>query len=217
MHTKKGNDEQGLKKVYIDIVGRVCPDPVQVADCWTAVVRAYADKRRHYHTLVHLGHFYEQLLSCRDKLVDFETAFLAMVYHDVVYFSPAGRDEEESAAYAERDLTRLGFAAGIIERCTALIMATKTHAETADRDVNYFVDADMAILGEDAATYDRYAANIRQEYGDTPLFDAGRARVLVYFLGMPRIYKTEWFYDRYEVPARANIQRELEVLRSKAN
>lgn len=215
MNTETANPGQDLKEAYIDIVGRVCSDTALIHDQWDEVEQAYTGERRYYHNLVHLRHFYGQLLSCRGELRDFETAFLAMIYHDVVYFSPEGRNEEESAEFAERHLAELGFAPDIIARCKALILATKTHAESEDTDTNYFIDADMSILGEEEARYHWYAENIRKEYGDTPQFDRGRARALAYFLEMERIYKTDWFHSRYEEPARANIQWELESLTNK--
>ncbi|MFC3199561.1 hypothetical protein ACFOET_18235 [Parapedobacter deserti] len=52
----------------------------------------------------------------------------------------------------------------------------------------------------------------KAEYGSSPQFDRGRARVLKHFLEMDRIYKTAWFFDRYEEQARKNIAAELQTL-----
>src|SRR5690606_12826144 len=145
-------------------------------------------------------------------LADVETAFLAMMYHDVVYFMPDGTNEEKSAMFAHRHLVLLGYPETKVRRCQELIMATKTHAGGADIDIDYFVDADMAILGSDWATYNQYAGNIRKEYGDTPQFDSGRRAVLKHFLGMDRLFKTDLFFERFEAQARQNITVELQTL-----
>ncbi len=209
------DDAARLKKTYTEILRPYGADETLLDDCWNDVMEAYADPRRYYHNLAHLAHFDNQLNRCKDRLVDFETVFLAMIYHDVVYFMTDGSNEEKSAVFADRQLASLGYPADKIPRCHALIMATKTHAGGADSDTNYFVDADMAILGSDRATYQRYVANIRKEYGDTPQFDRGRERVLQHFLAMDRLFKTDLFFDRFEKQARLNIEAELRSLRAK--
>ena len=213
--TTFANDEiEALKRTYLEILSPYGAPSERLDSCWQEVVSAYADPRRHYHTMEHLVNFSRHLDSCRDKLVDFEAAFLAMIYHDVVYFMPDGTNEEKSAAFGDRDLALLGYPTAKMARCHDLIMATKTHAGGEDDDINYFVDADMAILGADDATYRRYVANIRKEYGDTPQFDRGRQRVLRYFLDMDRLFKTDWFYERFEVQARKNIAAEIDLLQA---
>lgn len=207
---------ESLKHTYLELLEPYGASHEQLDRCWQEVAEAYADPRRHYHNEAHLISFDWHLRSCRDALSDFGTAFLAMIYHDVVYFTVDGTDEEKSAAFADRHLRLLGYPAAKMDRCHELIMATKSHAGSTDDDISLFVDADMAILGSEAAIYRQYADNIRMEYGDTPAFDNGRKRVLQYFLDMDRIFKTDVFFDRFEAQARRNIAAELQSLKAKS-
>lgn len=90
-----------------------------------------------------------------------------------------------------------GFGQKRASRCYRHIMATKGHQLSADPDTNFFTDADLAILGQDEATYLNYRSAIRKEYRVYPdfLYKPGRRKVLPYFLGLPRIFKTEYFFS----------------------
>ena len=90
-------------------------------------------------------------------------------------------------------------------------MATKLHGLNTDSDTNYFMDADLAILGADDDLYNLYTRQIRKEYKFYPdlLYKPGRRKVLQHFLQMDSIYKTSYFKDKYEWQARKNIKREL--------
>lgn len=198
-----------LKQTYLALLKPYAADPAVLEQFWCEIESAYTGDRRYYHNMEHLGNFYQQLQKCKDSLTDYETAFLAMIYHDIVYFMPDGTNEEKSAAYAAKHLRQIGYPADKIQRCEALIMATKSHAGSDDMDTNYFVDADMSILGLDWPTYLRYAENIRKEYGDAPQFNKGRKRVLEHFLNMDRLFKTDLFFTLYEQRARENLRREI--------
>jgi predicted metal-dependent HD superfamily phosphohydrolase len=57
---------------------------------------------------------------------------------------------------------------------------------------------------------------IRKEYNFYPdfMYKPGRQKVLQHFIQMPRIYKTDYFHDRYEEKARDNLHVELKELSS---
>ena len=95
-----------------------------------------------------------------------------------------------------------------------MIMATKDHASSEDDDTNYFTDADVSIFGSNRTGYIEYCQNIRKEYSFLPdmIYDPGRKMVLLHFLKMPAIFKTQYFYDKYEKTARENIEYELNTL-----
>jgi predicted metal-dependent HD superfamily phosphohydrolase len=95
-----------------------------------------------------------------------------------------------------------------------LILATKTH-QASDQRVALFLDTDLSILGSEEKTYDKYARAIRQEYIWIPeeLYRAARAKVLEGFLRRERIYQTAKFAG-LEAPAKANLSRELQTLKS---
>jgi len=210
--SSKSAPKNDLKDIFKGIIMKFCKDPGRADSLWTEVENNYTGGDRHYHNLDHLDNFYNQLLKCRAETGDWETLVLAMVYHDVIYNSPDHKDEERSAELAVERLRSAKVPDDKIEKCRGLILATKAHALSADKDTNLFNDGDMSILGLDRNIYKEYVKNVRLEYGSSPQFDAGRKKVLKYFLGMDRIFKTEVFHNLYENAARANIQWELDSL-----
>lgn len=179
---------------------------------WKELASLYSGADRHYHNLEHLNNFYHQLMLCQAQVKDWESLVVAMVYHDAIYNSTDRRDEERSAELATSRLIKIGFPQEKTDLVKALVLATKTHAESSNSDINLFNDADMSILGQDRDTYMRYTRNVRLEYAATPNFDAGRKKVLNYFLSMKQIFKTAFFSSRYETAARANIAWEIATL-----
>lgn len=90
------------------------------------------------------------------------------------------------------------------------------HELSKDSDTNYFIDADLAILGSAPAQYNIYATMVRKEYRQYPdlLYKPGRRKVLEHFLQMPAIYKTAFFRERYQQQAKENLAAELNMLSS---
>ena len=201
-----------MKETYFLCLKPYTSDILLIESCWNEIIASYSDQRRSYHTLIHLQHFSDQLNLCKDQLSDYPTAYLAMIYHDIVYFTMDGTNEEKSAIVAAGHLNRLHYPADLISLCSEMILATKTHAGNSSSDINYFIDADMSILGADKGSYAKYAAGIRKEYGDSIYFDRGRKQILQHFLNMERIFKTDLFFDKYEHQARKNIQGEIDNL-----
>ena len=78
----------------------------------------------------------------------------------------------------------------------------------------YFTDADLAILGSDYDKYIHYVKSIRKEYKFYPdfVYNPGRKKVLEHFIQMTRIYKTDFFFSRYEEQARKNMNDEIRQL-----
>ena len=79
-------------------------------------------------------------------------------------------------------------------------------------DTRHFLACDMAILGAEPGTFDAYDAGIAEEYrGHVPgfLFRLNRKRFLKGLLARERIYLSDWFHQRYDAPARANLRRAI--------
>ncbi len=101
-----------------------------------------------------------------------------------------------------------------IELCKKQILATKTHIKSIDSDTNYFTDADLSILGQSGETYSIYFKNVKKKYSIYPtlVYKPGRKKVLNHFLSMNRIFKTDFFYNKFETQAKQNLQRVIESL-----
>lgn len=178
---------------------------------WEEIDQAYGSKKRHYHTLAHLAHLYVQILAVKSHLKDWDSTLFALFYHDAVYKVHKTDNEEKSAELAVKRLKQLGAPLEIIDKCQALILATKTHVNSIDPDVNLFTDADLSILGSEWDAYADYVQKIRREYAVYPdlLYLPGRKKVLKHFLDMECIFKTDFFFERYEKTARENLAREM--------
>ncbi|MFY8003983.1 MAG: hypothetical protein ACOVNR_04040, partial [Chitinophagaceae bacterium] len=123
-------------------------------------------------------------------------------------------NEGDSAKLAMQKLSEIGYPAEKIAKCANMILATKLHELSEDNDTNYLIDADLAILGKGQFDYQKYTEKIREEYSIYPdfMYNNGRKKALQHFLQMSTIYKTEYFFNKYEKQARVNISNELEEL-----
>lgn len=181
-----------------------------------ALHAAYAEPHRAYHTLEHVRDCLD-LLAAVEGVSDDERRVLthAFWWHDAVYDTTRNDNEDVSAELAERDLAAQGEPAGHRAEVARLIRLTKGHqVEPGDRLGAVMVSIDLSILGRDPAAYDRYAAQIREEYAWVPEdgWRAGRARVLRHFLDAEVIYADPVFRARLEAQARENLARELATL-----
>jgi predicted metal-dependent HD superfamily phosphohydrolase len=202
-------DTNDVKKEYLRIVNKQQNSKTLAQQCWDSVAVLYSDSSRHYHTLQHLANFYNELLRCKSDLNNWDAVFLSMVYHDVIYVSTAGDNEEKSADMASNHFKQFGFSQLFIDTCRQLIMATKTHKATHDLTTDLFIDADMSILGVPLERYKVYVQQVRKEYAAVPNFTERRKGFLKGLLGPDHLFITPHFYKLYEQSARYNIQQEI--------
>lgn len=190
----------------------VTPAGLDLLDRWR-------EPQRHYHDLAHLT----AVLSVVDDHAGHadrpELVRLAVWFHDAVYDprSTGGANERDSAALATATLTTLGVPPDAVAEVARLVLLTAGHgAAPGDRNGSLLCDADLAVLARPPADYDRYTEAVRREYAHVPdeLFRAGRAAVLRQLLDLPALYRLPALRNRWEAPARANLDRELATLTS---
>jgi predicted metal-dependent HD superfamily phosphohydrolase len=203
-----------LKQTFIELLAAYTGDNNLIHELWTEIELNYSGKKRHYHTLQHLESLLQQLLQVKDEINNWHTVLFSLYYHDIIYNPLKSDNEEKSAALAEKRMKQLAVPAEISNACKAQIEATRKHLAASSNDTNYFTDADLSILGHDRETYAAYYKNVRKEYSLYPdiVYNPGRKKVLQHFLAMERIFKTAFFYNRFEAQARDNLRKELELL-----
>jgi predicted metal-dependent HD superfamily phosphohydrolase len=181
---------------------------------WSEIQSSYGKSSRYYHNLTHLDSLIEQLIPLRNQIEDWQVLIFSIAYHDIIYNTLRQDNEEKSAAIAYDRLTQLNFPSVQKEKCKLQILATKHHQLSNTDDANYFIDADLSILGSDNESYFKYSEQIRKEYKSFPdiLYKPGRKKVLAGFLKMENIFKTKYFQDKYERQAKVNISEELKSL-----
>lgn len=199
----------------------------QVAELGESLLQAWEQPHRAYH---HSGHL-SQMLTDLDRLYAHRAQgatplalVLAAWFHDAVYEGAPGEDERRSEQLAGASLEPLVVAGLLSEEelqlVRLLIRATAAHelpestelpAGYNPADIEFFLDADMAILAADSARYRRYLRGVRSEYShfDDEAFRAGRTTFLRSILKRERIFLSERALQLWEEPARANLQAEL--------
>ena len=199
----------------------------QVAELGESLLQAWEQPHRAYH---HSGHL-SQMLTDLDHLyahcMQGSTSLplvLAAWFHDAVYEGAPGEDERRSEQLAGASLEPLVTAGLLTEQelqmVSLLVRATATHElpESADlpagyepADIEFFLDADIAILAAEPARYRRYLRGVRSEYShfDDEAFRIGRTSFLHSVLERERIFLSERARELWEEPARTNLCGEL--------
>lgn len=189
-----------------------------------ALEAAYADPPRAYHDFGHvrevLRHY--DAVATGPGWVQPDEVRLAVLYHDAVYEAGRRDNEARSARFAVDEIARWLPDAGIESgRVAELIELTARHGQFGPHDFGktavaadtcHFLDCDMAILGAGPDVFDAYDRAIAAEYrGHVPdwLFRINRRRFLKSLLARPRIYLSEFFHERLDAPARANLRRAI--------
>ncbi|PJZ70237.1 hypothetical protein CH373_12540 [Leptospira perolatii] len=208
-----------LRQKFLETVQKYEKQEQLIETIWQEVVQHYSEPNRFYHNLSHIENLTNNLSQVKSQIQDWDTVLFSIVYHDIVYDVSATDNEEKSAELAEARLRSIHYPEDSLRLCSSQIVATKGHSNSDNSDTKLFLDADLSILGENSIVYSDYCQNIRKEYsiysdGD---YKAGRMKVLHYFLTMDRIYKTDYFYEKYEKQARKNIKQELDELSSQTD
>ncbi|MBO9733114.1 MAG: hypothetical protein J7623_31020 [Chitinophaga sp.] len=190
-------------------------DPSLVTYQYEYLTMMYSGEQRTYHNLSHITQMillWEEFVA---HLQDPEVVLWAIFFHDLVYNPLMKNNEADSAEAAERYLQKIGYPENKITLVSEFIVATKTHINTLNnKDLDYFLDFDLQILGTALEAYKTYSRQIRQEYSIYPdlLYKPGRKKLLKHFLEAPAIYHTPVFRELYEAQARENIQTEINTL-----
>ena len=176
---------------------------------WNNIREQYAAPERFYHNLAHLDHIILQLLPVKRQIMNWPAVVLATAYHDIVCNPMRADNEDQCAVRAEQDLSSLVDGA-TLARCNRMIRATKAHAEGADTDLNFFIDAGLSILGAPPAAYMNDTQQVRKEYRQFPdaVYRSGRKAVIGQFLRRQRIFSTPHFQQLHEAAARRNLKAE---------
>jgi predicted metal-dependent HD superfamily phosphohydrolase len=182
------------------------------------LLTAYAEPQRAYHTRRHLRECFAHLAPAAALAAHLPEVQLALWFHDAIYDPRAQDNEERSAEWAHEALVAAGAERACAERVHALVRVTRHAAVPEGADAELLVDVDLSILGAARTRFDEYEAQIRVEYAWVPeaAFRSARAQVLRGFLARPHIFASDWFAERLEAKARANLARSLATLEERA-
>jgi predicted metal-dependent HD superfamily phosphohydrolase len=172
-----------------------------------ALMAAWREPQRRYHTLQHLGECVDLLEQVGALAAHRAEVEVGLWFHDAVYDVQRSDNEARSAEWLRGAARADGIAGDVVERICALIMATRHAALPSGVDAQLLVDIDLAILAAAEPRFAEYERQIRAEYAFVPeaTFRLRRRTVLAGFLARERIYSTARLHDELEARARANI------------
>lgn len=203
-----------LRETFFVLANSYSDNLLLIEELWHEIEQSYSGKDRHYHNLQHLSHLLTQITEVKEQFLQWNVVLFSLYYHDVVYKATKSDNEAKSSALAVKRMGKLGVPGEMIESCKVQILATKSHGLSENSDTNLFTDADLSILGAGWEDYVAYYTSVRKEYAVYPdfMYRLGRKKVLAHFLKMPKIYKTDYFCEKFELHARQNMEREIAVL-----
>lgn len=182
--------------------------------CFEALVKAYSERHRHYHTGQHIEAMLHHFDLTSDLAEHPNEMELAIWFHDAIYKPFSSSNEKDSADWAKDFLVTHNYNKNGIERIYRLIMATQHAGMIEQNDEQLIVDIDLTILGTKAHVYDEFERNVRKEYRFVPFFiyRKKRKQLLASFLAQDSIYHLQYFKEKYENIARNNIKRAISTL-----
>lgn len=186
--------------------------PAAKAAAFDEIITAHSEHKRRYHGVGHLEALFTLLDTYAFAVSEPLSLHFAVWWHDIVYDPAAHDNEARSAALAHARLTGLGAAVQLIERIETLILATRNHWDAPPMgDGDYFLDADIAVLGAPPAVYDQYSEDVRAEYSliPGPIYRAGRSQFLSQAVARVKLFRTPEFESAFGAAARLNLHREL--------
>lgn len=173
-----------------------------------ALLAAYAEPQRHYHTQQHLAECLAHFEAVQTQALYPAEVEIALWFHDAVYDVKSKDNELRSTQWAEKALRGCGATEAHCQRVHALIMATCHESTPEDADAKLLVDIDLAILGASPGRFAEYDAQVRAEYAwvPRPVYGFKRKQVLRNFLERTSIYSTPHFRQLLEQQARSNLR-----------
>ena len=177
----------------------------------------YREPQRHYHTLAHIEQCLGMFDQCKSLASEPDALELAVWFHDAI-FEPGKPDNEKRSAQLYLQLSK-----GVHDEKTRslvdrLIMATLHDGSSmTDSDAKYMVDIDLSSFGLSWEEFLQDSQNLRRE--SAALSDAEYYRRKTDFqnwlLAKERFYQSDYFAERLETRARANLARYFDYIKKK--
>lgn len=178
------------------------------------LVAAYRERHRRFHTLEHLEACLAEFDAVRALATRPAEVELALWFHDAVCVAGRTDNEAKSAAWARRVLRAAVVPEAVGQRIESYILATRDDVPAPAGDAALVVDVDLAVLGKSGEPFEAFERDVRAEHRWTPgfVYRRRRRRALQALLARPAIYSMPAFRERFESPARENLQRALATL-----
>ena len=181
-------------------------------DIWRRLEGRYAEPHRHYHDKQHLAHCLEQLDLAAGLIRRPDEVEMAIWFHDVVN-QPGRLDNEALSAELFREAASPALEPTFIAAVEELILITTHKHPPGDPDHQFICDIDLASFGCPWECFLQDSDAVRAEFtGPDEEYYRGKRVFLEALLERPKIFRTDFFNERYEQQARDNIRRLLELM-----
>lgn len=205
-----------LQNRWNGLMDRLRVGAALASEVYSIIYECYTAADRYYHTMAHLEKCFTEFDKIANYLSSKPEVELALWFHDLIQI-PKGKSNEELSSIISFGYTwELTGDIGMAAKVQQIVKATahQSGSEIQDLDTAYLLDIDLAILGTSPVEYAVYEANIRREYGylEAGSYRLGRCQVLQGFLNQTHIYRTPYFREIYEKPARVNIAKQISLL-----
>lgn len=189
--------------------------PALAETVFAQLVELYGEPHRHYHTLNHIQHCLYQFDQAAALMADPDAVEMALWFHDAIY-QPGANDNEWRSAELFREWAEGRTAPTFLQRVHDLVMVT-THREPQHGDAGFMVDIDLSGFGLPWAECERDGCLIRAEFASSTddQYYPGHLRFLRSLQNRPTFFFTEFFQQRYESVAQANVARIIAELRER--
>jgi predicted metal-dependent HD superfamily phosphohydrolase len=184
------------------------------ATVYAELRRRYTAPYRRYHNLGHIEDCLRLVDEVAPLLVDRDAVEFGLWFHDAIYDTGVTTNEWRSAELF------LEMSAGapfmFRNRVCGHILATR-HMETVrGNDRRFLVDIDLSGFGASWEEFMRNGALLREESSaqSDASYHAGQVIFLRALQRRRHFFRTEYFRERYEAIARANLERLLAELRA---
>lgn len=173
----------------------------------------WSEPHRHYHDR---GHLAEALSALARLGSTSRPEGLALWFHDAIHTGTPGADEVASAELAASRLPEIGLSPFEIDEVVRLVLVTVHHSPDAGDLAGARVsDADLAVLGSDAARYRASVAALRAESAGLPDAEWRTLRLtrVAHLLATEPLFHTTVGRGLWQDAAAANLTAEYEILR----
>ena len=195
---------------FIERIAKININSLKINEFLNIVFNNYGGKDRYYHNLEHIVHCLQEMLWLQNnstEKLNYEQICAAILAHDLVYGLKQEVCDEVLSANLLIEYLGVNF-----KSAANLVLATQHSAKKKKYTLEEKIirSIDLTILGQDNKLYQKYADNVRKEYGymEDKLYFTGRKVVLEKFLAQEKIFEDNRF-SHYELIARQNIKKEL--------
>ncbi len=177
------------------------------------LIRHYGESWRRYHTQAHLQHCLKYFDKARAHMESPDEVEMALWFHDAVY-DVRGNDNELMSAQLFTRAADGFLTSRCLQRVFELIMITEHCDPPSAGDERYIVDIDLSSFGLPWDEFSHDSANVRAEFPhlDDDEYNRRQLKFFRHLLSRPHFYASEFFRERYEKVARANLARRMAEL-----